>query len=72
MVEVKTYWCETVPQLEDILQAYTDVSNGYVVSLNWAVTYSGSYHRIITKNTVEKYPDCADYLENCVPHIYGV
>lgn len=72
MIQMKMYWCENVPTLEDIQQAYAEVANGYVVSMNWAVAYSGAYKRIITKDTVENYPDCADYLEKRIPHIYGV
>ena len=42
MIEMKTFWCEDVPQLDDIKHAYELVEQGYAVTIEWYVKWSGS------------------------------
>ena len=72
MIEMKTFWCEDVPQLDDIKHAYELVEQGYAVTIEWYVKWSGSYSRMVTKSSLEKYPTPEEYFEIVIPHIYGV
>ena len=71
MTEIKSFWVENKPTLEDIRQAFELVKTGIVVSIRWSVNYSGSYERLITKAITEEYT-YEDYFKNCIPHRYGV
>lgn len=72
MIPMKTFWCEDTPTVEDILAAYQEVQQGAVVMIYWAVSYDGLYHRVITEDTVKQFPNCQDYWDKCLPHIYGL
>lgn len=71
MKEIKTYWCEDKPTLEDIELAFKQVLWGSVVEIKWYVEYSGTYSRIIREKDVNKY-SAEEYLEKCIPHRYAV
>lgn len=72
MKEMKLYWCEKSPTLEDIEQAYQEVNAGYVVQIKWFIPFSGHYDRIISKAVIEKYPDYNDYFKEQIPKCYPV
>ena len=71
MKEIRTYWCEDKPTLEDIKEAYTEVSKGFVIIIQWYVEYSGIYSRTIREENVNKY-SAEEYFEKCIPHVYPV
>lgn len=71
MTEIKSFWIEDRPTLEDIEQAYSLVDTGVIVSIRWFVQYNGSHERIITKDVKQKYTP-EEYFEKCILHIYGV
>lgn len=71
MREIILYWCEDKPTLEDIKEAYAEVSKGFVVGIKWYVEYSGMYSRTIRDKDVEKY-SAEEYFEKCIPHVYPV
>ena len=71
MTEIKSFWIDNVPTLEDIEQAYSLVDTGVIVSIRWFVPYNGSHERVITKNVTQEHT-VEEYFEKCIPHIYGV
>lgn len=71
MKEIRSYWCEDKPTLEDIEEAYAEVSKGFIVIIQWQVEYSGMYSRTIREKDVEKY-SAEEYFEKCIPHVYAV
>lgn len=71
MREIKIYWCEDKPTLEDIEEAYAKISEGFVVEIKWYVEYSGVYSRTIREKDVNKY-SAEEYFKNCIPHRYAV
>lgn len=71
MKEIKSYWCEDKPTLEDIKEAYTEVSKGFVIIIQWYVEYSGIYSRIIREKDVNKH-SAEEYYEKCIPQVYSV
>lgn len=73
MVEMRTFWCKDVPTIDDIFYAYKLVKEqDIVVSIEWYVKYNGRHQRIITRETLEKYPSPEKYFKEVIPHIYGV
>ena len=71
MKEIRSYWCEDKPTLEDIKEAYTEVSKGFIIIIQWHVEYSGMYSRTIREEEVNKY-SAEEYFEKCIPHVYAV
>jgi hypothetical protein len=71
MKEIRSFWCEDKPTLEDIEEAYAKVSEGLVVEIHWYVDYSGIYSRTIRDKDVNKY-SAEEYFEKCIPHVYPV
>lgn len=73
MVEMRTFWCKDVPTIEDISYAYSLVKEQDIaVSIGWFVKYNGKYQRVITRETLEKYPEPEKYFKEVIPHIYGM
>ena len=71
MTEIKSFWIDNVPTLEDIEQAYSLVDTGVVVSIHWFVPHNGSHERIITKDITQKYT-AEEYFDRRIPHMYGI
>lgn len=71
MKEIRSFWCEDKPTLEDIKEAYAEVFKGFVIIIQWHVKYSGMYSRTITKEDVDKY-SAEKYFKECIPHRYPV
>lgn len=69
MKEIRSFWCDARPTMEDIVQAFEIAATGTPVSINWYVRYSGNYNRVITLQTTEKFTP-EEYWENCIPHKY--
>lgn len=71
MTEVKEYWCDDVPTLEDIKNAFKEVYPYKYIRISWCVKYSGNYSRLITWNiTQEVSPE--EYHKRYIPHVYGM
>lgn len=71
MIRIETYFCETIPTLEDIKFAFELVESGIAVEIKYFVRHRGWYSRLITPNIVkDNTPE--DYFDNVIPHIYGV
>ncbi len=65
--EVKTYYCDRVPQDEDIRQALDIVHrDGVLVKLQWYVRYSGTYTAMIAGDST-----MAD-VKKQIPAVYGI
>lgn len=72
MIPIKMYWCEDVPTIEDIKQAFDIVANeNVVVSIRWFVKYNGLHEKFVLKELLEEYTP-ESYWEKVIPHIYGV
>ena len=71
MKEIKSFWCNDKPTLEDILKAFALAYMDYAVEIKWHVNYSGDYCRIITRDIAEKYKP-EEYFEKFIPHTYPV
>ena len=72
MTEIKTFWIEGRPTVDDIKQAYEIVANeDVVVMIKWFVNYNGMHERLIFKKTIQE-QNYTDYWENYIPHCYGV
>lgn len=72
MIKIEEYWCENVPSLSDIEEAFNQVKkNNVVVKINWFVKYNGCHDRIITKDIIEG-TTAKEYFEDCIPHVYGI
>ena len=73
MVEMRSFWCEDTPTIDDISHAYSLVKEQDIaVSVEWAVIFNGKYQRVITHETLEKYPTPEKYFKEAIPHIYGM
>lgn len=73
MVEMRSFWCKDLPTIEDISYAYSLVKEQDIaVSIGWFVKYNGKYLRVITRETLEKYPTPETFFEKSIPHIYGM
>jgi hypothetical protein len=71
MKEIKHYWIEDTPKIEDIKEAFKIVKEqDVVVEIKWYVPYSGTYARSIMSKHTRLTPE--EYFEECIPHIYGV
>lgn len=72
MIEIKNYWIDDTPTIEDVKEAFELVhNNDIVVKLNWHFPWSGNYNRVVTKNTLEKHTP-ESYFKDVIPHCYGV
>ena len=71
MTEIKSFWIDSTPKLDDIKQAFELAKTDVAVSIRWYVKYNGSHERITTKEIIDEYT-CEEYFEKCIPHIYGV
>ena len=71
MTEIKSFWIDNVPKLEDIEKAFSLVNEWTCVSILWYVKYNGSHERIITYDIKRKYT-AEEFFEDCIPHVYGV
>lgn len=73
MVEMRTFWCKDVPTIEDISYAYNLVKEQDIaVSIEWVVIFSGKYQRVVTRESLEKFPEPEEYFKEIIPHIYGM
>lgn len=66
ITEVKTYYCENVPNTQDIKEGIKIArTNNCLVVIQWHV-YQGSYQVLI-------YPtDTVSTIENKIPRVYGI
>ena len=71
MIEIKSFWIDDIPKLEDIEETYNLVTDKTCVSIRWYVKYNGSHERLITEKVKQQYT-AEEYFEKCIPHIYGV
>lgn len=72
MIPIQFYWCEDVPTIEDIKQAFEIAAPGnVVVSIEWYVKYNGMHRRLINKEHTKQYTP-EKYWKEVIPHIYGV
>ena len=72
MIEIKTYWLDDFPTIEDVEEAFELVkANDIMVELRWCVPYSGVYGRTLNKETLEEFTP-ESYFEKVIPHCYGV
>lgn len=73
MVEMRSFWCKDTPTIDDISHAYSLVKEQDIaVSVEWAVIFKGKYQRVITRETLEKFPTPEKYFKEVIPHIYGM
>lgn len=71
MIEIKQYWIEDTPKIEDVEMAFRIVKEqNVVVQLKWYVEYSGSYRVFIHPDDIEI--GVKKFFEHKIPHIYGV
>ena len=71
MTEIKSFWIDDRPELEDIEHAFELAKTGIAVSIRWYIRYNGSHERIITKETTQNY-SVEEYFKNCILHTYAV
>ena len=73
MIVMRTFWCKGRPTLEDISMAYELLKiDDIAVSIEWFIPYNGRHQRILTRETLDKYPAPEKFFEESIPHCYGV
>lgn len=73
LIEMKSYLVSNeTPSLQDVEEAFQIVQNtGSAVRIHWSVQYSGNYQRTVTPDVV-KQMNAQEYLDNVIPHVYGM
>ena len=72
MTEIKQYWIEDTPKIDDIEEAFKIVEEqNVVVTLRWHVAWSGSYSASIDLEDTQQLSP-TEYFEKHIPHVYGV
>lgn len=70
MTEIKQYWIDGRPQIEDVEEAFKIVKEqNVIVELRWYVKYSGSYSVNISSEDIEK--GVQEFFKK-IPHFYPV
>lgn len=69
MIEIKQYWIDDLPKIEDIEEVFKIVKEqNVVVEIKWYVRYAGEYHRFIFPEDTQS--DVNEYFEKRIPHVY--
>lgn len=73
MRKIESYWIDDVPTLKDIEEAFQIVKDNpnIIVEIKWAVQWSGHYSRSIDWDVVSSISP-TNYLEDRIPHVYGM
>lgn len=71
MIEIKQYWIDGYPQIEDVEEAFKIVKEqNVIVELRWHVAWSGNYSANVSSEDIED--GVQKFFDEQIPHIYGV
>ena len=71
MTEIKQYWIDGCPHIEDVEEAFKIVKEqNVIVQLRWYVKYSGSYSANVSSEDIEK--GVQEFFNKYIPQVYPV
>lgn len=71
MIEIKQYFIDGYPQIEDVEEAFKIVKEqNVIVELKWYVNYSGSYSVNVSSEDIEK--GVQEFFNKYIPQVYPV
>lgn len=71
MTEIKQYWIDGHPQIEDVEEAFKIVKEqNVIVELRWHVKYSGSYSANVSSEDIEK--GVQEFFNKYISQVYPV